>query len=293
VTLRDERSWQGAGELGLVFPGQGSHEPGMRERVERYRPELIELARAEIGELPFARAEDATEFAQPAIYCADLAAYSEWALGDYEPPAALAGHSLGELPALVAAGAIAADDGLRLVAKRAELMHQCCLEEPGGMIAVLGKGAETAPELADRFDLTVANDNCPGQMALSGPIECIDALLDSTPERPDVHLKRLPVAGAFHSEAMRPAVSPFRRALEEVEIRPMSVPVISGMTAKPFEDVRRELSLALIAPVRWREVVLELRRRGAARFIEIGPGHVLSGLVKRTLRAESQEAVGV
>jgi [acyl-carrier-protein] S-malonyltransferase len=265
----------------------------MRERVERYRPELIELARAEIGELPFARVDDATEFAQPAIYCADLAAYSEWVLANGQTPLALAGHSLGELPALVAAGAITADDGLRLVAERAHLMHKCCLEQPGGMVAVLGRGAESARELAGRYGLTIANDNCPGQMVLSGPLAAIDALMDSTPERPDVRFKRLPVAGAFHSAAMRPAVGEFRRVLEDVDVRPMRVPVISGMTAKPFENVRDELSGALIAPVRWREVVLELRRRGVDRFVEVGPGQVLSGLVKRTLRAERKELLSV
>ncbi len=266
----------------FVFPGQGSQTADMRQLVERYRPELIDLARDELGDLPFSRAGDATEFAQPAIYCASLAAHTAHELAGGAPAAAMAGHSLGEISALTAAGAIRADEGLRLVVLRARLMQRCCETHPGAMVAVLGETAERAADLARTWGLTVANDNCPQQVVLSGDAAAVERLLAGAPD--GTRLKRLPVAGAFHSPAMASAEPELRAALDAMTIRTPRVPVLSGLTAQPFTDVRAELARALTSPVRWREVVLTLHAMGVTEYLEMGPGKVLKGLVKRTLR---------
>jgi malonyl CoA-acyl carrier protein transacylase len=230
-----------------------------------------------VGQDPFVRAEDSTRFAQPAIFCASLAGWSELGrpAGDV-----MAGHSLGELTALVAAEAISEGDGLELVVLRGELMARA---GEGGMLALLGPGAaESAPDLAAAHGLSVANDNCPTQVVLSGPRGALPAAAAAAQER-GLRSTDLPVSGAFHSPMMATAVPEFTAALDRVEIRPARVPVLSAVTAQPFDDVRRRLAEALTMPVRWRETMLEARRLGAERFIEVGPGRVLTGLVKRTL----------
>ena len=262
----------------LLFPGQGSQTDTMRETVERYRPELLELALEVSGDDPFAHAGEGTHFAQPAIYCASLAGFTR--LG--EPAAELmAGHSLGEFAALVAAGALSPEDGLRLVALRGRLTRDANERSRGGMLAVRG-GAEQAAPLAERHGLTVANDNSPDQMVLSGAREAIDAAAADA-ESEGLRAIALPVAGAFHSPLMAPAVAALEAALAEVEFRDPRTTVICARSTKPFEDPRRELAQGLLAPVRWRETLLALRERGAERYVETGPGKVLSGLVRKTL----------
>jgi [acyl-carrier-protein] S-malonyltransferase len=270
-------------ETALVFPGQGSQEPGMRDVVERFRPELIALARTEMGDLPFTRADDGTQFAQPAIFCASLAEYTRWKLSEEPAPGFMAGHSVGEIVALVAADSIAVEDGLRLVALRGRLMQEACERTRGGMVAVLGSGSDDAPRLAADFGLTVANDNCPGQLVLSGSDDDLDSFGEEI-ARQGLRTKRLNVAGAFHSPAMRSAAPAFAAALAEVDIREPRIPVMCGATAEPFADVRRQLVEGLTQPVRWRQTVERLHRLGVRRFVEVGPGKVLTGLVKRTLR---------
>jgi acyl transferase domain-containing protein len=265
------------GLTAILFPGQGSQTPDMRQTVERVRPDLLELALGVMGEVPFARVEESTEFAQPAIFCASLAGWTELGkpLEDM-----MAGHSLGELTALVAAGVVSDHDGLRLVVLRGRLMAQA---RAGGMVALLGPGAaEQGPELAGTHGLSVANDNCPTQVVLSGPQEALpDAA--AAAQAAGLRAMTLPVSGAFHSPLMDPAVPEFTAALEQVEFRPPRTVVLSAVTASPFDDVRRRLAEAITMPVRWRETLLEARRLGAERFIEVGPGRVLTGLVKRTL----------
>ncbi len=254
----------------------------MRETVARVRPDLLELAAAVVGEDPFARVEDSTAFAQPAIFCASLAGFE--ALG--RPPADfLAGHSLGELGALVAAGCLSERDGLELVALRGRLMAQAGERAgDGGMVALLGaSAADCAGELAADHGLAVANDNSPQQVVLSGRREALPAAAEAAREL-GLRALILPVTGAFHSEMMASAVAPFRQALDRVELRPPQAgTVISAVTVQPFEDVRVQLVDALTSPVRWREVMLALAARGVERFVEVGPGRVLTGLAKRTL----------
>jgi malonyl CoA-acyl carrier protein transacylase len=265
----------------MLFPGQGSQTPEMRTTVERARPGLLELALEVVGSDPFERVDEGTAYAQPAIFCASIAGWTE--LG-CPPVDFMAGHSLGELAALVASGALTERDGLELVALRGRLM-QAAGEQAGdgGMVALMGAGAaELAAELADAHGLAVANVNSPQQVVLSG---ARGALPDVARDAKDHGLRAriLPVTGAFHSPMMASAVPAFEAALADVELAPPRVAVFSAVTAEPFDDVRMRLAEALTEPVRWRETLLALHAAGAERFIEAGPGRVLTALAKRTL----------
>jgi malonyl CoA-acyl carrier protein transacylase len=251
----------------------------MRDLVAEAWPELLTQVEEVVGEDPFLRAEEGTRFAQPAIFCASLAGFT--ALG--EPDADfMAGHSLGEIAALVAAGSLDERDGLELVALRGRLMQDA--DGEGGMIALLGAGAaEHAVELADAHGLAVANDNSPQQVVLSGQRASLPAAIAAAREV-GLRATELPVTGAFHTPMMAPAIDEFAAALATVPIEPPRVPVMSAVTAAPFDDIPRRLAEALTMPVRWRETMLALRDRGVERFVEVGPGRVLTGLAKRTLR---------
>jgi malonyl CoA-acyl carrier protein transacylase len=263
----------------LLFPGQGSQTPGMRDVVAEACPELLELAARTVGEDPFDRIADGTRFAQPALYCASVA---HWIRAGSPDADFIAGHSLGEVGALVAGESVSVEDGLWLAARRGRVMQDVAAKQPvGGMLALLGD-EETARRIAATHGLTVANDNAPGQLVVSGPQGDLDAAGD---EAKGERLKamQLAVRGAFHTEAMAPALADFRAALEEIDVDVPRVPVFSSVTARPFDDVRDELAAALVRPVRWRETLLALRDRGVRRFVEVGPGKVLKGLVRRTL----------
>jgi [acyl-carrier-protein] S-malonyltransferase len=266
----------------ILFPGQGSQAPDMRDAVAKVRPDLLALACEVVGEDPFPRAEEGTNFAQPAIFCASLAGWAALGRpdGDF-----MAGHSLGELGALVAAGYLAERDGLQLVTLRGRLMHEAGERAgDGGMLALLGAGAaDHAGELAASHGLAVANDNSPQQIVLSGARAALPGAAQDA-EALGLRAVALPVTGAFHSPMMESAVPEFVAALERVQLREPRVTVLSAVTAQPVDDVRRRLAEGLTMPVRWRETMLELRRLGVERFVEVGPGRVLTGLAKRTLR---------
>ena len=265
----------------ILFPGQGSHTDDMRDVVARERPDLLEQVIAAVGEDPFPRAGEGTNFAQPAIFAASLAGWhalgrpsGEW----------MAGHSLGELAALVAAGALAEDDGVELVALRGRLMEEAGRRAgDGGMVVLLGAGAaERGPEVALAHRLVVANDNSPQQVVLSGArFELAEAVQHAR----DLGLRamELDVTGAFHSPMMNSAVPEFSAALAAIEFADPEVTVLSAVSARPFVDPARELADALVRPVLWRETMLALAEVGAARFVEVGPGRVLTGLAKRTV----------
>ena len=265
----------------LLFPGQGSQTDDMREQVARACPRLLEQVMDELGDDPFERVEEGTAFAQPALYCASLAG---WTAAGRPGADFMAGHSLGELAALVAAGSLSESDGLWLAVTRGRVMQEAAESGPtGGMLAALGEG-EQALAVAKRLRLTVANDNAPGQLVLSGPADALDA---ARAELKAAGLRTIPlrVQGAFHSPAMELAVPAFRAALAEVEVIPPRVPVLSSTTARPFDDIRRRLAEALVRPVRWRQALIALHEAGVRRFVETGPGSVLTGLVRRTLDA--------
>src|SRR5215210_3176313 len=271
-------------QLALLFPGQGSQAADMRETVERHRPDLLGLALEEVVPDLFERATEGTRWAQPAIYCAALAGARE-----VEVEAdAMAGHSLGEITALVEAGALGAEDGLRLVAARGRFMQEAAEETgDGGMTAVRARedNRDAIAEVAAANDVAIANDNAPDQLVLSGAVSALDEAEEQLKER-GVRGKRLPVAGAFHSPLMQPAVEPFRALLRETEIADPRVPVYSCVTAEPFDEVRERLVQAITQPVRWLDVV-----RGVSNFVETGPGQILTNLVRKSL-AGSMEAAG-
>jgi len=261
-------------DIALLFPGQGSQTPDMRDDVARELPDLLDRCIELVGEDPFARVDESTRFAQPAIFCASMAG---WHASDAEPSMA-AGHSLGELGALTAAGVLDTYDALELVVLRGKLMAEA--DDSGSMLALLGGSIEDAEAIANQAGVTVANDNAPGQVVLSGERGALEEAEEAAREY-NVRARPLDVAGAFHSPRMEPAVAPFREALEKVEISDPRFPVYCGATAAPFTDVRGELAEALIRPVRWRETFLALLEAGAEDFVETGPGTVLSKMARR------------
>jgi len=272
----------------VLFPGQGVGGASSRELVAAVRPDLLELAAELVGEDPFERMSEGTAYAQPAVYCASISGYEQ--LGrpraDY-----FAGHSLGEIGALVAADAIDGTDGLRIVVARGRVMEEVAARgEPGGMLAV-GSDREHAATLAAEHDLTLANENSPQQFVLSGPLPAIEAA-ETAAKSSGIRAKKLAVAGAFHTEAMAPGVGPFRAALAEIEFRGPEVPVISSTTAEPFgDDVRDALAASLTSPIRWTALLGRLADLGVTCYVDVGPGKVLAGLVRRTIDGAETETL--
>jgi [acyl-carrier-protein] S-malonyltransferase len=269
----------------LLFPGQGSHAEGMEEPY-RDHPTLergLEL----LGYDPFERLSEGTRYQQPALFLCSVAAWEQWREeADEEDEArAAAGHSLGEYAALVAAGALQFDDAVRLVDERAAAMADAGELHAGGMVALLGGDPRGVRALATRLGLVVANDNAPGQLVLSGPIDAVAEAEEVARDEAGARARRLDVTGAFHSALMEPAAERLRTALEATPVQELRIPVYSNGTAAPFVDVRSELSQNLLRGVRWRETLLAMRTAGIERFVELGPGSVLTGLVKRTLQA--------
>jgi [acyl-carrier-protein] S-malonyltransferase len=266
----------------LLFPGQGSHEPEMIDLVAAEAPDLLERCLELVEDDPFARVADSTRFAQPAIFCASIAGWRR--ARDLAPrPVAVAGHSLGELAALVAADALDALEALELVVLRGRLMWEAGERSGGGaMLALLGASDEVAANLAAAHGVVVANQNAPGQVVLSGPGVRLDAAAEQA--RADgLRAMELGVTAAFHSPAMAPALGPFATALAHVELRAPAIPVISGLTGRPMTHPRRDLAGALTQPVRWTAVMRALADRGVQRFIDAGPGRVLAKLAKRNV----------
>jgi acyl transferase domain-containing protein len=262
----------------------------MRSLVADARPDLLATAVSLVGCDPFERVEESTRFAQPAIYCASVAAL----------PAALdaaggavdwmAGHSLGEFAALVAAGALSDADGLRLVVERGRLMDEAA-GGAGSMLALRGGDAwEMATEIAFETGVYPANHNSPTQVVLAGASRAVEEARRIARGR-GLRASVLPVRGAFHTPLMESAREPFREALAGVSFAEPRVPVLSCTTALPFVDIRAGLADALTSPVRWCRLLEELSSLGARRFVEAGPGEVLTGLVRKTL--PDAEAVAV
>jgi [acyl-carrier-protein] S-malonyltransferase len=275
----------------VLFPGQGSLTADSSEHARDVWPDLVQRAGELLGDDPFERAAESTAFAQPAVFVASMAGWRE-RRQELDDVVAMAGHSLGELSALAAAGAVTVDDGLRVVVVRGRLMADAAAEaeSDGGMLALLGGTPAAAAELAAAHELTIANDNAPGQVVLSGERERIGALA-RVARREGFKSMVLDVAGAVHSPSIATAEEPFRAVLNAVEWRSPDVPVVSGLTAAPFSDIPVELSRALVSPVRWREVMAELFVRGAREFVDVGPGHVLERLVARNLPQREEHAV--
>jgi malonyl CoA-acyl carrier protein transacylase len=257
----------------------------MRALVAAVRPDLLDAACELVGEDPFARVEESTRFAQPAILCASLAMWTR--LRDHIDPVALAGHSLGEFSALAAAGALSDHDALRLVVLRGDHMAASGEASGGGtMLALMGASPDQSAELAARHGVSLANDNAPGQVVFSGAPEGLDAVRQDA-EAEGLRALPLGVAGAFHSPQMQGAVAPFRIALTEVVFETPEIPVISCATATLFADPATELAEALISPVRWRDTMTTLDSLGVEQYVDAGPGRVLSKLAARCIKGAS------
>ena len=263
----------------VVFPGQGSQVSGMRDLVAAARPDLLEAVVKLVGDDPFEHVEESTRFAQPAIFCASLAGWGR--LQGHVDPVAVAGHSLGELTALAAGGALDEHAALELVVLRGSLMAESGEASGGGtMLAVIGGTPAQGAALAARHRVSLANDNAPGQVVLSGAPDQLEAAAAAARED-GLRAIALDVAGAFHSPQMAAAVEPFGAALAEVDWRTPSVTVFSCASAAPFEDPATELAEALVRPVQWRKTMEALVAAGAGAVVDAGPGQVLAKLAKK------------
>jgi malonyl CoA-acyl carrier protein transacylase len=268
----------------VLFPGQGSHSEGMEEPF-RQHPLLVRGIEL-LGFDPFDNLAEGTRTHQPALFLCSIAQWASREEPD-ENPVAAAGHSLGEYAALTAAGAIDFEDAVRLVGARAAAMAAAAAMEDGGMVAMLGGERDDVYELAAELGLSLANDNAPGQIVLSGRADAIAQAVERA-EQIGCRARRLDVGGAFHSPLMAPAAEALKEALDATAFSEPEFPVLSNGSARPFTDVRTELAENLLKPVRWRETLFELQAMGATDYVECGPGSVLKGLVKRTLRTTTE-----
>ncbi len=240
-----------------------------------------------------------TYIAQPAIFCVSVAALRALEVAGVGRPAYVAGHSLGEFSALVAAGALSFEAGLTLVARRAEAMQRAADARPGSMSSVLGlsaEGVEMAVEAAAQGQvLAVANDNAPGSVVASGEWAALERLPAAAKELGAKRVMPLNVGGAFHSPLMAAAADAFQPYLAAAPLRDPAIPVVANATAEPVtsaEELRDLLARQLTGPVRWTESVRRMAALGVDTFIEVGPGTVLAGLVKRTLEGVQALSVG-
>ena len=284
-----------------IFPGQGSQFPGMGkalyERSAEAR-EMMDKANEILGfpitDIMFGEsAEDlkATRVTQPAIFIHSVVLAR---CSGLETPAMVAGHSLGEFSALAAAGAMDFEDALRLVAVRASAMQKCCEQVPGTMAAVINLPAETIEEIcASCTGIVVpANYNSDGQVVISGEAAAIAEACAKMKEAGAKRALPLPVSGAFHSPLMEPARLELAEAIDKTPFRAPVCPVYQNVTALPSTDpavIKDNLLRQLTAPVRWTQTIRNMVADGADSFLEIGPGSVLQGLVKRIApEAENQ-----
>lgn len=295
--------------VGLLFPGQGSQFVGMgddlaaaSDAARRTFEEADDVLGFALSRLCREGPEDeltATRNAQPAILVHSIAAYR--ALGDELGPIALAaGHSLGEFSAWIATGSLAFADGVRTVRRRGELMFESGNTRPGTMAAVLGlddADLERVCRDASGQDGTCvpANYNAPGQIVISGDVTAVERAMVLAKEAGAKRALKLNVSGAFHSPLMKVAEDGLRAQLADVTLNAPSFPVVSNVTAQPVSDpaeARRLLVEQLTSPVRWTETIRTMAGQGITQLVEVGPGAVLSGLVRRIERGLEMRTVG-
>lgn len=290
------------GKIAFLFPGQGSQSPGMAQSlVETFSAAKNIFARADrilgrsISKL--CREGSAEELlcttnTQPALYVSSAAALAVLFEETSVRPGAVAGHSVGEYAALLAADVLEFESGLHLVSERAKFMQDAAAVTPGAMAAVLGLNAEAVREICERVessDLGIvepANYNSPGQVIISGTAEGVSAASGFARESGAMRVLPLKVSGAFHSRLMASAAEAMMEVLRETSFLGPTIPVISNVTAAPMNsanEMRELLSAQIDHPVRWEESLQRLNSDGFSRFVEVGNGNVLSGLVKRTL----------
>lgn len=282
----------------FVFPGQGAQFVGMgkdlydnNEEARAMFEKANEILGFRITDLMFAGTDEdlrQTKVTQPAIFLHSVILAKS--LGDEFKPDMAAGHSLGEFSALVAAGAMAFEDGLRLVAARAMAMQKACEQNPSTMAAVLALPDEKVEEICAEIPGVVvcANYNCPGQIVISGEVPAIDAACEKLLAAGAKRALKLKVGGGFHSPCMEPARAELAEAIAATEIKSPICPVYQNVDALPHTDpaeIKANLISQLTAPVRWTQSVKNMIADGATEFVELGPGKVLQGLVSKIDRS--------
>ena len=277
-----------------IFPGQGAQFVGMGLDLYEKSTEAKALFEAANGILRFSITDimfsgtdedlKQTKVTQPAIFLHSVILSK--VLGKNFAPQMVAGHSLGEFSALVANEALSFEDGLQLVAKRATAMQKACELQPGTMAAVLGLDDSKVEELCATVDgiVTPANYNCPGQLVISGELKAVEAACEKMKEAGAKRALVLPVGGAFHSVLMKPAEEELAAAIEQTTFHKPLCPVYQNVTTTAVSDenaIKTNLIKQLTAPVKWTQSVQQMIADGATEFIEVGPGKVLQGLVKK------------
>ncbi len=289
-----------------VFPGQGTQFAGMgKELYENYElaKELFNKANQILGyditSYMFSGDEDGlkqTSITQPAIFLHSVILSK--LLGESFQPAMIAGHSVGEFSALVASRVINFEEGLKLVQKRASAMQNACDETASGMVAVIGMEDEIIEEVCNSLDEVVvpANYNSPGQLVISGTLIGLEKAMEALTERGAKRVIKLNVAGAFHSPVMEPARKELESAIKEIDFKQPICPVYQNVTGNAYtnpEEIKQNLVAQLTAPVKWTQTMQNMIKNGAQSFIEVGPGKVLQGLVKKVDRSIVTESAEV
>lgn len=275
-----------------VFPGQGAQFSGMgkglyenNELAKSMFDKADEILGFPITQVMFSGSDEElkqTKVTQPAVFLHSVILAKVLGV----KPDGVAGHSLGEFSALVVAGALSFEDGLRLVAKRAMAMQKCCENNPGGMAAILGLEDETIEQVCQSVDgvVVAANYNCPGQLVISGADEAVDAACVKLKEAGARRALRLPVGGAFHSPLMEAARAELEQAISEVEFNTPVCPIYQNVDAQPQSEpevIKANIIAQLTAPVRWTQIAKNMIADGYDNFVELGPGAVLQGLIKK------------
>ena len=280
-----------------VFPGQGAQFPGMGKDLLDQNPQLEsrfheanEILGFDLQKIMFEGSKEdllQTRVTQPAIFV--HAVLHAQALGDDFQPQGVAGHSLGEFSALTAGGALSFSDGLKLVSQRAEAMQKACENSQGTMAAILGLADQQVEELcADVAGIVIpANYNCPGQLVISGALEAVEEACEKMKDAGAKRALLLPVSGAFHSPLMESARQTLAEAIASTTFSTPLCPVYQNVDAQPYTDtekIKTNLIEQLTAPVRWTQIVDHMAKDGFNSFVELGPGKVLQGLIRKINR---------